>query len=110
MITQEQIKENLHYNPDTGVFIRLKSPCNGCSVGDIAGSVKKSCRTSYLMISVLGFRRPAHQFAWVYMTGAINDLVIDQIDGNGLNNQWSNLRNVTASENSKNQRFAFRCW
>ena len=44
-----------------------------------------------------------HRIIWIWMTGEQPD-TIDHIDGDGLNNKWSNLRSVKFSDNGKNQK------
>ena len=99
MITQARLKELLHYDPETGIFTRIKSYCSKAKIGNIAGVLKKD---GYLRIGVDG-RHLAHRLAFVYMTGEFSK-VTDHINGNRSDNRWENLRSVTNNENLKNQK------
>ncbi len=103
MITQEQLKELLHYCPETGVWTWLVDR-GGMRKGDVAGCIMASRGKKYIYIGVLGYRPRAHRLAFLYMNGAIPENDVDHEDGNGLNNRWSNLRAVTPAGNAKNQR------
>jgi hypothetical protein len=96
ILTQDYIKSLLHYNPETGLFTRLK---NGAPAGSNHKSgyvrIKITSKHSYL----------AHRMAWIYMTGEMPK-IIDHINGNGLDNRFCNLRNVTNAENLQNIRHA----
>lgn len=104
MITQDQLKQMLDYNQETGVFTWLKSNSNVVKVGQIAGSYTRSANRVY--IKVLGKRYMAHRLAWLYVHGKFPLLQIDHKDGNGSNNAISNLREATNGQNGQNKRKA----
>ena len=98
-LTQAELKANLHYDPDTGIFTRLKSNTSRVKVGDIAGT---KTYDHYIMIGLCNFRYFAHRLAWLYEHGSFPLNFIDHIDGNRSNNKIKNLRNATNSENMQN--------
>ncbi len=104
MITQARLKELLHYNPDTGVFTWKVRTANRIQIGDEAGCRWAYERTHYLKLGIDGALYYAHRLAWLYIHGSLPKLQIDHIDGDGLNNRISNLRDVTSRENRRNGR------
>jgi len=46
--TQERLKELLHYNPETGIFVWLHANCNRAKIGFMAGYE----RDGYIVIGV----------------------------------------------------------
>lgn len=98
-ITQEKLKEELKYNPNTGVFIRTKKTSNKVNIGDIVG-YKNNC--GYIVIGVDGRQMLAHRLAWVYVYGTMPNN-IDHINGITDDNRITNLRSVSHQENHKNQ-------
>jgi len=100
MITQKELKKLLHYDPLTGLFIRLKAT-KGARVGDIAGGKEPN---GYIRISVQGRRYLAHRLAWLYMTGEWPKEFIDHDDRIRDNNKWLNLNEATNQENQRNQK------
>lgn len=101
-LTQSQLKEILHYNPDTGVFTRLMNGNFGrWKIGDIAGCV--SSESGYVLIRVLGVLQRAHRLAFLYMTGSFPQDQVDHEDHIRHNNEWLNIRQCTNQENHKNE-------
>lgn len=98
MLTQSELKELLHYDPNTGEFTwlveRLPTKPN-----DSAGSKNKN---GYIHIKINGRIYKAHRLVWLYMTGNWPNN-IDHIDGNGYNNCWNNLRECSHAENQQNR-------
>ena len=99
MLTQERIKELLHYCPKTGVFTWLINMSNSIKVGREAGHLGHGYRT----IRVDRNLYLAHRLAFLYMTGEMPRHQVDHIDQSKANNRWSNLRAATNLENHKNR-------
>jgi len=100
MLTQERLKELLHYNAETGVFSWIIRPSNRVKIGEISDNVQKS--TGYQRIRIDGELYGSHRLAWFYMTGRWPNKQIDHINHNRSDNRFNNLREVTCQENSKN--------
>jgi hypothetical protein len=105
VLSQQRLKQLLHYNPETGVF-RWSTPLPSSPVkrGAIAGTIDNK---GYRRIGIKGVKRGnyyrAHRLAWLYMTGEWPADQIDHIDGNRDNNRWSNLRAADAALNANNK-------
>jgi len=99
VLTQERLKELLHYNPETGIFIWLISKAKWLKAGDIAGCIRSD---GYISIRSDGRSYYAHRLAWLYMEGRWPS-EIDHIDHDNTNNKWINLREVSHSENLRNR-------
>ena len=100
MITQAQLKELLHYDPETGVFTwNVDRPHT--KAGSEAGYVRPD---GYRRLSIFNRHVRAHRLAFFYMTGKWPEHEVDHIDGNPQNNRWCNLRVVNRQTNLQNQR------
>lgn len=101
-LTADRLKELLHYDPVTGVFIRkMTTNNNGAMIGDLAGSVDKD---GYLRIGIDGFGYPAHRLAWLYMTGSFPEGDVDHENGRRTDNRFKNLRAASRNQNNMNQK------
>lgn len=98
---ERKIRQNLSYNPDTGMFTRLRG-AGGYPAYTIAGTT--SSYFGYVAISVDQVQFKAHRLAFLFMTGELPDegMEVDHIDGDRKNNRWENLRLVTRGENARN--------
>lgn len=101
-LTQDQLKEHLNYDPVTGLFTRKIASSNNVKIGEVAGYKSDG----YIKIQVLGIRRMAHCFAWLYMTGNWPTTEIDHENGKTDDNRWKNLRPATHSFNQQNLKHA----
>lgn len=100
MVTWERLKEVIHYDPDAGTF-SWKINTGFVKPGDIAGS---KGRDGYLHIRVDRRSYCAHRLAWLYETGEWPRDQIDHLNGQRLDNRFSNLREATQTENTRNVR------
>lgn len=96
MITQEKLKEALHYSHETGMFI-WKSSKFGPKEGAVAGGNNHG----YVRIKIDGVDYLAHRLAWLYVYGKFPPR-IDHADTNRANNSIGNLRIATQSQNIAN--------
>lgn len=95
-LTQENLKEILDYNPNTGVFYWKV----GKKTGQVCG--KPNVR-DYVYMHILGKAYSGHRLAWFYMTGKWPKNQIDHINRIKSDNRFQNLRDVTRSQNLMNK-------
>lgn len=103
MLTQERLKELLHYDPETGVFT-WRCDTRNTRAGARAGSVSK--HLGYRLIKFAGPPQLEHRLAFLYMTGAWPKQQVDHINGRKTDNRWFNLRDVSDRVNKENRRKA----
>lgn len=100
MITQERLKELLHYDPDTGVFTWAVSQ-GRVRVGAVAGTRRKD---GYWKVGLDRGLYLTHRLAFLYVTGKFPEQLVDHVNGDRADNRWCNLREATSAENQQNQR------
>lgn len=84
----------------SGLKLKNKHHCSRKNNGDYVGSVLSSNGKSYWKIVVNNKRYLVHRVIHLLTYGSIDkDLVINHIDGNGLNNNITNLEVVTQKVN-----------
>lgn len=99
LITQQRLKELLHYDQDTGVFTRISSRLSTC-VNKPAGGINYD---GYRRIYLDGKNYFAQRLAFLYVHGSWPSLQMDHINGKRDDNRMANLREATSSENKHNQ-------
>lgn len=104
MLTLEEVRELLSYDPMTG-DLRWLIGGNGRRVGKVAGSRHNR---GYRSIEIAGNGYLAHRVAWLLVHGSWPEDLIDHINGNRADNRLCNLREVSNSLNCQNQRKARR--
>lgn len=99
-LSQSQLKEVLHYNEETGIFVWKKCPTSKSRVkiGAVAGS---KISKGYIVISIFHVRYLAHHLAWFYVYGEW-PFEIDHKDRVSSNNRIKNLRLATRTQNNAN--------
>lgn len=94
-MTQEELKQLIHYDPLTGLVTRL-------STGRVSGTLSSS---GHLMIRLGGKDRKSyllHRLIWLYMTGSWPLDQVDHQDRDKTNNRWTNLQESNHLSNSWN--------
>lgn len=97
--TQAALKSVLSYDPETGIFTRIKSIGGKNRAGQVAGTINT---LGYVQIYVCGAHHAAHRLAWLYMTGEWPSDNLDHKDENKQNNRFKNLRLATNAQNFQN--------
>lgn len=96
MFNYDKVSGRLFWKFSSGMF----------SEGDEVGVKTSSsrCHTQYLQVTLFKRTYKVHRLIWLILHGQFPCGYIDHIDGNGLNNAVSNLREATPSQNMMNQR------
>lgn len=93
-LTHERLQKVVHYNPDTGLFIRKERGKESKPLGS-----NHSKPGGYLKFSIDGVLYFAHRLAWFYVHGDWPKGMIDHKNRNKSDNRICNLR---VSDHSKN--------
>ena len=104
-ITQDCLKEQLHYEPTTGLFTWKVSNNNRIKVGDVAGSVRKD---GYIHIRINRRYYLSHRLAFLWVTGVFPPEQVDHINHQKDDNRWVNLRVASHQENGRNRSMSIR--
>ena len=97
ILTQVELKRQLSYDSETGVFVRLVSNTNAVKVGEVSGSLSHG----YLRVMVNSIAYEAHRLAWFYAYGEWVEM-IDHINGIKHDNRLCNLRSANYLNNNRN--------
>jgi hypothetical protein len=100
MLTQEKLKQILHYDPDTGIFTNLTQRSSTAKKGSIAGSKHAS---GYINIEIDRKKYRAHRLAWLYIHGEFPETFLDHKNENPRDNSIVNLRVATEQQNQHNK-------
>ncbi len=87
-MTQERLKELLHYDPETGIFTNRVDRGRRSKAGQRAGSRHTHGHWS---IGLDGFAYLGHRLVWLYMTGVLPRTQLYHLDGDKCNNRYANL-------------------
>ncbi len=98
-LTQERLKELLHYDPEDGIFTRIVGAGSKKS-GAVVGGKNSD---GYLRARIDNKERVLHRLAWLYMYGEFPKGQIDHINHIRDDNRISNLRDVCNMENHRNR-------
>lgn len=108
--TEEQLREALFYDSETGIFIwklrprshfrleKTQKAMNKTHAGRVAGRDNHG----YKNIRVFNKEYRAHRVAWLFVYGEWPKGEIDHINGDRSDNRISNLRDASRTENRRN--------
>jgi hypothetical protein len=103
MLTQERVKEALHYDRASGVFTWIACNSRNVTLGDVAGTLTTK---GYIHTTIDGKIYQAHRLAYLYIKGYFPEYLVDHIKGITNDNRWVNLRHATQACNLQNQKLS----
>lgn len=86
MTMQNTLSETFDYNPDTGA-LTYRQPRGSLPAGRPAGTATKAG----ISVLLFGCKIVAHRIIWNLMTGEWPQHPVRHVNGNKLDNRWSNL-------------------
>ena len=106
-LTAEMVRLALDYDPLTGLLLWRRRDDVLPRVNKRLAGKPAGCRDGqygYLSVRLHDRLYQAHHLIWLHVTGEWPADILDHVDGNPLNNVWSNLRPATRAENNRNRR------
>lgn len=105
ILSAAQLRDVIHYEPETGVFTRKVRLAQRHRAGDRADTEITSPRMlGYRRVSLFSQRYLAHRLAWFYTHGVWPARHIDHINGDKGDNRIGNLREADDQLNLENFR------
>jgi len=99
MITADELRECMRYEPDTGRFYWRKYCGPRALPGNEAGSLNP---TGYIKITIRGIQYPRSKLAWLYTYSKWPTPFIDHINRERSDDRIINLRQATRGQNNRN--------
>lgn len=100
MLSQEELKRLIRYDPETGIFTWAVDK-GRVKVGTVAGCVSKE--SGYAMVRANNVLYRAHRLVWLYVHGVYPPAQLDHINMNRSDNSIANLREAINTENGRNR-------
>lgn len=100
-LTAERAREQLDYDPETGIAIRRMATSKRVKVGDVIASPD---RHGYLRVAIDGRRYRLHRVIWLMAYGAWPAGQVDHINGKRTDNRLANLREASREDNCHNSK------
>jgi hypothetical protein len=98
-LTQDRLRELLHYDPETGIWRNLITRSPRALAGSIAGYINIR---GYRIIRAEGRLYRSARLAHLYMTGVWPPAEMDHKEGVRDDDRWSQLRPATRAQNTAN--------
>jgi len=104
-LTQDELKEILEYNEETGDLIRKCKRGRRHQKGVIVGTLR---RDGYIRVHLDDKLYYAHRLIWFHMTGNWPKHQIDHINGIKNDNRFCNLREASHAANQRNKKITIQ--
>lgn len=97
------LRAAFHYDPATGLLTnRVHRRYNAPAGAEVGSEFRNTKGQRYRRVRLGKKMVLVHRVVWLMQTGEWPTGEVDHINGDGLDNRWENLRDVTPSQNKAN--------